>query len=484
MKNSTPTRLLLLLVIYGLLSTPLQAQQICQSPGIPTPVVGENIFDEEQEMNLGDAIAEHLQRNYQIIDDEEVTGHLRSIGERIIKNLPPTKLRFKFFLFDINDVNAFTTPGGRIYVSRKMVAFARNEDELAGVVAHELGHIVARHTTIDMTALMREVIGVTRVTDRKDVFDKYNQLIENTARKPKAFEKLENHESGNQNVADLIGLYAMVRAGYDPQAQTALWDRYFDLKGKTGGFFADLFGRTRPEQKRFREMLKSLGTLPAECRGAHAASTETDFRKWQTSVVAYSNLKGKESLTGVISKKSLSPALRSDISHSRFSPDGKLLLVQDDSGISVLARDPFDTLFRIDAPDAKPAQFTPDSSGVVFYTPNLRVELWDVAEKKLKSAHEVVIRKSCAQTALSSDGKELACLDSDLTLNVFEVATGNSLFEKKSFTHMGFFDVLQLWLSAALAGEDDFQLGENELVNMTFSPDGHYFVAGDRSTNF
>ena len=449
------------------------------------PVSGENIFNEQQEMDLGDAVAEHLQRNFQIVSDEEVTKYLRGIGERIIKNLPPTKLRFQFFLFDINDVNAFTLPGGRIYVSRKMVAFARNEDELAGVVAHELGHIVARHSTIDMTILMREILGVTQVSDRRDIFEKYNQLIENYARKPKAFEKLENHESGNQNVADLIGLNAMVRAGYDPQAQAALWVRYHELKGKTGGFFADLFGRTKPEQKRLREMLSGLKTLPQACLTTRRAGNDSEFRQWQASVVSYTGLGGKESLTGLIAKKPLTPALRSDIKHSRFSPDGKFLLVQDDSGINVLSREPLASLFRIDAPDAKPAQFTPDSSTVVFHTPNLRVEFWDVTEQKLKNAYEVVVRKSCIQTALSPDGKELSCLDSDLGLNLVEVATSASLYEKKSFTQVGFFEALSFLLSSVQAGDNDApRTSENEIVNMAFSPDGHYFVAGDRSINF
>ena len=212
-----------------------------------------------------------------MIDDEQVSKYLRGIGERLIKNLPPTNLRFQFFLFDINDVNAFALPGGRIYVSRKMVAFAKNEDELAGVVAHELGHIVARHSTMDMTILLREILGVTQVTNRRDVFEKYNLFIENSARKPKVMEKLKNHEAGNQNAADLIGLYAMVRAGYDPHAQTALWDRYHELKGKTGGFFADLFGRTKPEQKRLREMLRNLKTLPAECVAATRSMTLLSF---------------------------------------------------------------------------------------------------------------------------------------------------------------------------------------------------------------
>jgi beta-barrel assembly-enhancing protease len=484
MKKPALRQILLLLVLHALVVSQLRAQQSCQPPALPVPIAGENIFSEQQEMDLGDAVAEHLRRNVQIIDDDEVTKYLRAIGERLIKGLPPTKLKFQFFLFDINDVNAFTLPGGRIFVSRKMVAFARNEDELAGVVAHELGHIVARHSTMDMTILMREILGVTQVTDRRDIFEKYNQFIENTARKPKVFEKLDNHESGNQNAADLIGLHAMVRAGYDPQAQAALWDRYHELKGKTGGFFADLFGRTKPEQKRLREMLRGLKTLPPECLAASRSDNDAEFRQWQASVVSYTGLGGKESLTGVITRKSLTPALRSDINHTRFSPDGKFLLVQDDSGINVVSREPLAPLFRIDAPDAKPAQFTPDSRLVVFHTSNMRFESWDVAEQKLKNAYEVVVRKSCIQTALSPDGKEIACLDSDLGLNLIDVATSASIYEKKSFTHVGFFEALSFLLASLMAGDDDAPRTENEIVNMTFSPDGHYFVAGDRSVNF
>ena len=75
-------------------------------------------------------------------------------------------------------------PGGRIYVSRKLVAAAQSEDELAGVIGHELGHLVAHESAIDMTRRMREVLGISGVNDRADVYDKYNQLIESAKRKP------------------------------------------------------------------------------------------------------------------------------------------------------------------------------------------------------------------------------------------------------------------------------------------------------------
>lgn len=480
MKNRIFLQLSLILVYLNLFILVPAAQQKCQPPTPPIEASGQNIFSEQQEMDLGDAVAEHVQRNHRIISDEELTSHLRRIGERLTKNLPPSSLRFQFFLFDVNDVNAFTLPGGRIYISRKMVAFAKNEDELAGVIAHELGHIVARHSALDMTRLLRDVLGVTQVTDRRDIFAKYNQLIENAARKPKAFEKLQDHESGVQNVADLIGLYAMSRAGYDPQAQAALWDRYFELKGKTGGFLADLFGRTKPQQKRLREMLRGLSSLPAECVGPRITANTEEFQQWQAAVVSYTGLGRKESLSGLTLKENLKPTLRSDINHLRFSPDGKSILAQDDSGINILSRQPLASLFRIDAADARPAQFTPDSRQVVFHTSNMRVEIWDIAEQKLKTAREAVVRKVCLQTALSPDGSTLACLDGDFGLNLIEIQTGNSIFQKKSFTHLGFYDALML-VFASLVADESTDIEEREYVSMSFSPDGRYFLAGDRS---
>ena len=460
-----------------LASTTLRAQQPCQPPTPSSTVAAANLFSAQQEMDLGDAVAEHLQRSYRVIEDPTVTTYLRQLGEKLIQYLPATGLRYQFFLVDISDVNAFTLPGGRIYMSRKMVAFAQNEDELAGVVAHELGHIAAHHSAIDMTMMLKDVLGVTQVGDRHDIFEKYNQLIENAARKPKALEKVGRHEEGNQDVADLIGLYALTRAGYDSQAQVSLWDRLNQTQGKTGNFFSDLFGTTRPEQKRLGEMLKSLSSLPPECRGRHAVAS-TGFAHWQTDVINYTATRRSEKLSGLVSKTPLAPALHSDISHLRFSADGKYLLAQDDSGINVLTRTPLKQLFRISAPDAKPAQFSPTSNEIVFNTSNQRVEVWDLATQKLKSAREMVARRGCLQTALSPDAKALACLDGEMDLNLFDVESGEPIFKKKAFHVSSFLDVLRIALASLSSEQEGAEL---DLIKMGFSADARYFLAGDRS---
>jgi WD40 repeat protein len=467
-------RLLLAALLLCCIARSLTAQAQKCAPPVPLPTSTEaNFFADEKEVFLGDAIAEHIQKNYRVIDDESATKYLSQIGERLTANLPLTKLRFQFFLVDLPDANAFVLPGGRIYVSRKLVAAAQTEDELAGVIAHELGHLVAHEGAIDVTRRMREVLGITAITDRADVYDKYNRWIESARRKPA---ESRDREKG-QMVADQAGLYALIRAGYDPSALTRFWDRLTETKGKTGSWLSDLFGTTRPEERRLREMIKTVGALSPECLRTSSATQADEFKEWQSLVVGYTGLGRRESLHGVLSKLELSPPLRSDITRIRFSPDGNYILAQDDSGIDVLSREPFTGLFRIDAADAKPAVFSPDSKSIVFSNDNLRVEKWSVAEQKMLEAKELVQLRGCLQTSLSPDGKFMACLTPTMDLNLLDVATGQPAIHRKEFFEPDWFHYY-LYL-AALANHqlDNGDAGLN-WVHMSFSPDGHYFVAG------
>ncbi len=476
----------LLIVFLCLSAAPPRAQQpdrtpppaVCQQPVVSAASRAQSIFTPKQEMDLGDVIAEHVGRDYRILEDPAVTGLLRRVGERLVAQLPPSEMRYQFFVVDLPDANAFTTAGGRVYVTRKLIAFAASEDELAGVLAHELGHSASGQMAADMTRILREVLGVTSVSNRQDIFEKYNRLLDNAARKPGALRRGDREEEGQQYEADRIGIYAMAAAGYDPQAFVSMWNRLTDTKGKTGGWLSDLFGTTRPESRRLREILKGVSALPAQCITARAAGPADEFRKWQASVVSYAATRG-EALHGVVSKTRLEPPLRGEVNYLRFSPDGKYILSQDDAGINVLTREPLKHLFRVDAPEARPAQFTPDSSTLVFHNSELRVEEWDVAARKMKSAKELFAREGCVQTALAPDGRTLACLDGKFTLVLYDTATGEPFFQKKEFYTSDFNDYYRLLLHLILGILDEDSTFE--WVSMGYSPDARYFAAGQKS---
>jgi|SRR5215831_9158804 len=464
-------------VLCSILAYPLAAQPQKCDPPVPLPTASEpNIFSAEQEIFLGDAVAEYILRSYHVIEDPDVTANLTAIGEGLTKHLPINELKFQFFLVDLPDANAFVLPGGRIYVSRKLVSAAQNEDELAAVISHELGHLVAHQSAIDTTRMFKQVLGVTQVGDRRDVFEKYNRLIENMRTKPSAT-KGQDREKG-QLSADQAGLFALVAAGYDAGAMARFWDRITETKGKTGSWFSDLFGTTRPEERRLREMLKVAELVPPQCRQSGAAGRSEAFKQWQGQVIAYNGLGRKESLHGIIAKRQLSPPLRSDIDYVRFSPNGDYVLAQDDAGINVLTREPFTPIFRIETPDlAYYANFTPDSREIVFLTENLRVERWSVAEQKQLEVNEVVLRKGCLETELSPDGKLLACLNPELGLDLLNVKSGATLWSKKDFYAPNYGDYLMIMraLTSRRIETNDLNL---ELLHIHFSPDGRYLAAG------
>src|SRR5688572_30262447 len=472
-------KLPLYLLVFVLCCSAAVAIQGQQKNCLPSPVgpasPEPNIFNEVQEIFLGEAISQRIQKDYTIIEDKALIGYLNAMGERLLRHLPLKQTRLQFFLVDLADANAFVLPGGRIYVSRKLVALAQNEDELASVISHELGHLANRDTAIDMTRLFRQVLGVTAVTDRRDIFERYNQLIDNVMRKPDAF-KQRDREKG-QLTADQIGFNALVNAGYDPKAAARFWDRVTETKGKTGSWFSDLFGTTRPEQRRLREMLSALSSLSTGCVQERTATATPEFKQWQTAVVAYTGPGRNESLRHVIAKLELTPPLRSDITHIKFSPDGKHVLVQDESSINVLTRQPFVPVFHIDAPNANHAHFTPDSQSIVFHTTNLRVEKWSVTEKKLADVREIVVNKGCLQTKLAPDGQLLACVTPRFDLRLIEVSSGKVVFEKKEFFTPNHYEFVALVGGVSILRLDSIDLGL-ALLNMGFSPSGRYFAAG------
>jgi hypothetical protein len=470
-------RLLPALVLCSLLfSTPGRAQD-CAPPQIVANAKSTNLFSPEQEMIFGDLVVQNLAGEMRFVRDPKLLAYVNAMAARIIKHLPPTGLTFRFHLIDIPDVNAFNLPGGHVMLSRKLVAFANNEDELAGVVAHELGHAVVRHGAQDISESLRKVLNVTSLGDRRDVTEKYNLLIERA--RTRRVSRGRGHEDEQQLEADRIGLHAMVAAGYAPEAFTSAFDRLAETKGKTGGWFSDLFGKTRPEQKRLREMMRAADQLPAACREGRAARATEEFLKWQADVVSFREAAREEELPGLLWRRDLAPKLRGDISHFAFSRDGKLLLAQDDFSVTVIAREPSPrVLFQIPVEDAQEASFTPDGLHVVFTTENLRYERWSVAEGKPVEVRELVLRGDCWEHRLSPDGNYLACVDTSTTVNVLETKTGRKVWEKKEFyplTDIEFF----FWLLGGRA-EGGPRAG---FFRINFSPDSR-FVMFSRSDHF
>jgi len=387
-----------------------------------------NLFNDEQEEWLSDAIDQTFRQQFKVIEDPD--GYLQKIGERLVAQLPPSKIHYRFFIVDAPEINSFGTAGGRIYIFRMMISFTQNEDELAAVLGHEIGHIATHQSAIELSALFRQ-LNINQVADRQDILSKWNRVLDNAAKlRPITNEKREQEE---QVIADRVGLYAMTRAGYDPSHGVEFLDRLLQTKGKTGGFWSNFFGRTSAESKRLREAMRNAAPLEKSCIAPLPADSAATFAKWQQAVLESKYAVRSENLKGVIKKTGLNPQLRGDLHSVHFSPDGSHLLAQDASSVYLLAREPLANLFRIDAPDSSLAHFSPDSKSVVFYDKEYRVEKWDIAAQKRVSIHQITLPIECLQATLSPAGDILACMTTELELQLIDVEKNSVLISRKKF---------------------------------------------------
>ena len=437
-----------------------------------------DMFNDKQEQDLADAFAEYVEAHMRIATpapDDQITR----IGERLLATLPPTGIHYQFRIYESGEINGFSIGGGRVYISRKLLAAVKTEDDLAGVLAHEIGHISTHQTAIGMTRVFQK-IGVTKVGDRADIFARVHQLMSDP---PKG--GAMKHEDVDELIADRVAIYAMVRAGYAPENFATFFDQVSQNQGKTGNWFSNAFGLTREDTKRYVQAMAFIGTLPASCKGQRAAD-DLAFHAWLQAAL-------EERITdvaaGLTEEKTLKldPPLRPTFDRVHISPDGALLLGQDSGSIVISERASGKQLFRIEAPDAKEAKFTPDSKDVVFNDENLRVERWDVATGKRISVKEVVVFSGCTETLLSPDGRTLLCVtvkeaDSSLRVGVHlvDVDSGKLLFDKDDFYEPSAFDSYRL-ISMASNLANGYQSAITAVSN-----DGRYLAlaAGNKSIGF
>ncbi|HWR14297.1 MAG TPA: M48 family metalloprotease [Terriglobales bacterium] len=450
-----------------------QTESACPQAPVLTKSTRANIFTEQQEIDLGDVAAESVTRDVHIIEDEELVAPLRRIGERVVRYMPESHLKHQFFLVDESEANAYALPGGRVYVTRKLIATTRNEDELAGVLAHEVGHQLNHDTAVLFTKLLKVFLNVTSLGNRDDVENRYHELLESYRKKSV---DIDTDEDKSQINADQVSVFAVARAGYDPQAVVTFWDRFTERKGRKGSWFSDVFGSTAPESKRLREFATNASQVPAGCKEKREASA--DFDTWRAALLRFNGFGKKLALPNMLSKKVLDPPLQGELTHFRFSPDGKLILAQDDTSIFVLQREPLKVLFRIDAPGAFPAHFTTDSKTVVFHNEALRVYKWSVAEQRETDVHDVYVFRGCLRSAISPDGNILACFRPDpdqfipVGIRLINVDKGQDVFEKKNFIDGSVGDGRAWSIYKYLIFEG------GPAVTLEFSSDGRYFLAG------
>ena len=231
-----------------------------KTPFAPKPLGGDNIFKGEAEVWLADAI-ENLEGGiFTTIDDKAVMDYVSQVGNYLVPySAAPTK-QYKFIVTTDWMPDAMTAGGGRIYISRGMLERVESEDELAGVLAHEIAHDAFGHAARTVTRQMFWMTGTRKVKTPGEVESALAKLLTEYEKKPIAAigENLLGFARFDELEADRAAFYNTYKAGYNPYALATVLKRLAREEKKEMGenqyhwyqFLVLLFGNHPPSAQR------------------------------------------------------------------------------------------------------------------------------------------------------------------------------------------------------------------------------------------
>ena len=214
---------------------------------------GVNFYSLEKEIALGKQLASEVERQAKIINDPVIAEYVNRVGQNLVRN-SDAKVPFTIKVIDSEEVNAFALPGGFFFVNSGLILKADNEAELAGVMAHEIGHVAARHGTRQATRGEIAQLGMIPLIfmggwTGYGIYQAASVLV------PVGFLKFSR---AMESEADLLGLEYMYKAGYDPTAFVDFFEKIETLEKRKPGTVSKLFSTHPPTDSRIQAAQKNI----------------------------------------------------------------------------------------------------------------------------------------------------------------------------------------------------------------------------------
>ena len=219
---------------------------------------GVNFYSLEKEIAIGKQLAQEVERQSKIVNDPVIAEYVNRIGQNLVRN-SDAKVPFTIKVIDSDEVNAFALPGGFFFVNSGLILKADSESELAGVMAHEIAHVAARHGTRQATrgelaqiGMMAASVVVPWTLAGYAAMQGANMVI------PMGFlvfsRKMERE-------ADYLGLQYMYKAGYDPTSFVDFFEKIETMEKRKPGSVAKVFESHPPTDDRIKAAQEEIQTI-------------------------------------------------------------------------------------------------------------------------------------------------------------------------------------------------------------------------------
>lgn len=216
-----------------------------------------DFYSLEKEVAIGRQLASEVERSSKFIDDPVVTEYINQVGQNVALH-SDAKTPFTIKVIASSDVNAFALPGGFLYVNSGLILAADNEAEIAGVIAHEIGHVAARHGVEQASkGTLLQYLSIPLIF----VGGVPGLILQNAANVlvPLSFLKFSR---GAEEEADRLGLQYMWSAGYDPASLLNFFEKLKAMEKKEPGTLAKVFSTHPTTGTRLEKARALLARFP------------------------------------------------------------------------------------------------------------------------------------------------------------------------------------------------------------------------------
>ena len=222
---------------------------------------GVNFYSIEHEIALGKGLAQEVERSSKLIDDPVVVEYVNRVGQNLVRN-SDAQVPFTIKVIDSDEVNAFALPGGFFFVNSGLILRAQEESELAGVMAHEISHVTARHGTKQATkGEIIQLASIPLIMLGPGGWAGYGLYEALQLAIPLSYLKFSRD---SEKEADYLGIQYMYKAGYDPNAYVTFFERIQADEKRRPGTIPKFFSTHPPTPDRIEAAQKEIARILPE----------------------------------------------------------------------------------------------------------------------------------------------------------------------------------------------------------------------------
>jgi beta-barrel assembly-enhancing protease len=275
-----------------------------------------NAYTTDQEITEGNKAAAQVYKQMPVLPDSSpVTKYIQQLGNKLVQYAPGYRWPYQFHVVNMADINAFALPGGAIFVNLGTIQAAENEAQLAGVMAHEISHVVMRHATCNLTKQRTPgmLAGIGQIAAGVLLGGDAGALAAQGIGAVAGLSFLRMSRDAEKQ-ADLLGTDILYDAGYDPRAMA----QFFEIiQGKYGEGGAQLLSDHPNPGNRTAYVNDEIATLPPK---KHYVTTSADFTRIKKLVAGMHAYTAREVASGVWKKQAAGQTVAQNVNAPAIDP--------------------------------------------------------------------------------------------------------------------------------------------------------------------